>query len=83
MIVLVTNMVYAALAIVLLIRLYNSEELMFGEEGTSIQIFTGRGALKKGGVRRCQTRCWCLRRRFFCCSMWGRSFRPDFCCGGF
>ncbi|MEZ3474078.1 MAG: CPBP family intramembrane metalloprotease [Lachnospiraceae bacterium] len=50
MIVLVTNMVYAALAIVLLIRLYNSEELMFGEEGTSIQIFTGRGALKKGGV---------------------------------
>ncbi|MDE6365726.1 MAG: ABC transporter permease [Lachnospiraceae bacterium] len=50
MIVLVTNMVYAALAIVLLIRLYNSEDLMFGEEGTSIQIFTGRGTLKSGGV---------------------------------
>lgn len=50
MIVLVTNMVYAALAIVLLIRLYNSEELMFGEEGTNIQIFTGRGTLKSGGV---------------------------------
>ncbi len=50
MIVLVTNMVYAALAILLLIRLYNSEDLMFGEEGTSIQIFAGRGTLKYGGV---------------------------------
>lgn len=50
MIVLVTNIAYAALAILLLIRLYNSEELMFGEGGTNIQIFTGRKELKRGGV---------------------------------
>lgn len=50
MIVLVTNIAYAALAILLLARLYDSEELMFGESGTGLQIFTGRKALKKGGV---------------------------------
>lgn len=50
MIVLVTNIVYAALSILLLVHLYNSEELMFGEGGTNLQIFTGRKELKKGGV---------------------------------
>lgn len=50
MIVLVTNIVYAAIAILLLIRLYNSEEMLFGEGGTNIQIFTSRKEIKGGGV---------------------------------
>lgn len=50
MITLLANIVYAALSILLLVRLYNSEELMFGEDGTNLQIFTGRKKLKKGGV---------------------------------
>lgn len=50
MITLLANIVYAALSILLLVRLYNSEELMFGEGGTNLQIFTGRKKLKKGGV---------------------------------
>lgn len=50
MIVLATNIVYAAIAILLLIRLYDSEEMMFGEGDTSIQIFTSRKEIKGGGV---------------------------------
>lgn len=50
MVALVSNIAYAALAILLLVRLYNSEELMFGEGGTNIQLFTGRKELKSGGV---------------------------------
>ncbi len=50
MIVLATNIVYAAIAILLLIRLYDSEEMMFGEGDTSIQIFTSRKEIRGGGV---------------------------------
>ncbi len=49
-IVLATNVAYAALAILLLIKLYNSEDLLFGEGGTSLQLFTSRKQLKAGGV---------------------------------
>lgn len=47
---LVTNVIYAALAVMLLSRLYNSEDILFGEGGVSLQIFTDRKNLKKGGV---------------------------------
>lgn len=47
---LVTNVIYAALAVMLLSRLYNSEDILFGEGGVSLQIFTDRRNLKKGGV---------------------------------
>lgn len=47
---LVTNVIYAALAVMILSKLYNSEDILFGEGGVSLQIFTDRRNLKKGGV---------------------------------
>ncbi|MCM1467414.1 MAG: ABC transporter permease subunit [Alistipes sp.] len=47
---LVTNVIYAALAVLLLSKLYNSEDILFGEGGVSLQIFTDRRELRKGGV---------------------------------
>ena len=49
-IVLVTNVAYAVLAIWALSKIYDSEEILFGEGGVSLQIFTRRKELKKGGV---------------------------------
>jgi len=49
-IVLITNVAYAVLAIWALSKIYNSEEILFGEGGVSLQIFTNRKELKKGGV---------------------------------
>lgn len=49
-IVLVTNVAYAILAIWALSKVYNSEDVLFGEGGVSLQIFTNRKELKKGGV---------------------------------
>lgn len=50
LIVLVTNVAYAVLAIWALGKIYNSEEVLFGEGGMSLQIFANRKELKKGGV---------------------------------
>ncbi len=47
---LMTNVIYAALAVLVLSKLYNSEDILFGEGGVSLQIFTDRRNLKKGGV---------------------------------
>lgn len=47
---LVSNVIYAALAVMILSKLYNSEDILFGEGGVSLQIFTDRRNLKKGGV---------------------------------
>ncbi len=49
-IVLITNVAYAVLAIWALSKIYDSEEILFGEGGVSLQIFTNRKELKKGGV---------------------------------
>ncbi len=49
-IVLITNVAYAGLAIWALSKIYNSEEILFGEGGVSLQTFTRRKELKKGGV---------------------------------
>jgi sodium transport system permease protein len=46
-IVLITNIAYAAIAILFLIKIYNSEEMLFGEGGVSLQLFTNRKHLKK------------------------------------
>lgn len=50
LVVLLTNIAYAAVAILFLIKLYNSEDLLFGEGGASLQLFTSRKHLEKGGV---------------------------------
>lgn len=50
LIVLVTNVAYAVLAVWVLSRIYDSEDVLFGEGGMSFQIFTGRKDLKQGGV---------------------------------
>ncbi len=50
LIVLVSNVAYAALAIWALSKIYNSEDVLFGEGGVNLQIFTNRKDLKKGGV---------------------------------
>lgn len=50
LIVLVSNVAYAALAVMALSKIYNSEDILFGESGVSLQIFTSRKDLKKGGV---------------------------------
>lgn len=50
LIVLVSNVAYAALAVMALSKIYNSEDVLFGESGISLQIFTNRKDLKKGGV---------------------------------
>ncbi len=50
LIVLVSNVAYAALAIWALSKIYDSEDVLFGEGGVSLQIFTNRKDLKKGDV---------------------------------
>lgn len=50
LIVLISNVAYAALAVMALSKIYNSEEILFGESGVNLQIFTNRRDLKKGGV---------------------------------
>lgn len=50
LIVLVTNVAYAVLAVWILSRIYDSEDILFGEGGMSLQIFTSRKELKQGGV---------------------------------
>lgn len=50
LIVLVSNVAYAALAVMALSKIYNSEDVLFGESGVNLQIFTNRKDLKKGGV---------------------------------
>lgn len=50
LIVLVSNIAYAALAVMALSKIYNSEDILFGESGVNLQIFTNRKDLKKGGV---------------------------------
>ncbi len=50
LIVLISNVAYAALAILILSKIYNCEDVLFGESGASLQIFTSRKELKKGGV---------------------------------
>ncbi len=49
-IVLITNVAYAILAVLALSKIYDSEELLFGEGGVSLQSFTNRKELKRGGV---------------------------------
>lgn len=49
-VVLISNVAYAALSIWVLGRLYDSEELLFGEGGVNLQIFTRRSDLKRGGI---------------------------------
>ncbi len=49
-IVLLSNVVYGALAVTLLSKIYDSEAILFGEEGTSVQIFERRRDMRKGGV---------------------------------
>lgn len=49
-IVLVSNVAYAALAVWVLSKIYNSEEVLFGESGVNLQMFARRKDLKKGGV---------------------------------
>lgn len=49
-IVLLSNVAYAFLAVWILGKIYNSEDIVFGESGVSFQIFTSRKDLKKGGV---------------------------------
>ncbi len=50
LIVLVSNIAYAALSVLALSKIYNSEDILFGESGVSLQIFSNRKHLKKGGV---------------------------------
>ncbi len=50
LIVLLSNIAYAALAVLALSKIYNSEDILFGESGVNLQIFTSRKNLKKGGV---------------------------------
>ncbi len=49
-IVLLSNVVYGALAVMFLSRIYDSEAILFGEEGASVQIFERRRDMRKGGV---------------------------------
>lgn len=49
-IVLLTNITYAALAIILLSRIYSTENILFSEGGMSLNLFEKRSDIKKGGV---------------------------------
>ena len=49
-IVLASNVVYGVLAVMFLSKIYDSESILFGEEGASVQIFERRRDMKKGGV---------------------------------
>ena len=49
-IVLISNVIYAMLAILFLSRIYDSEGILFDEGRSGIQIFEKRSNMKKGGV---------------------------------
>ena len=49
-IVLISNVIYGMLSVVLLGKIYNSESILFGDEGASMQLFEKRSNIKKGGV---------------------------------
>lgn len=48
--VLFVNAAYGFIAVLILSRIYNSEAIIFGENGAFLQIFEKRSNLKKGGV---------------------------------
>lgn len=48
--VLVSNIAYAAFAILFLSKIYDSESILFGEGKSGIQLFEKRSNMKKGGV---------------------------------
>ncbi len=48
--VLISNIAYAALAIMFLSKIYDSEAILFGDMKNGIQIFEKRSNIKKGGV---------------------------------
>lgn len=50
LIVLVTNIAYAVLAIWALSKIYDSEGILFDEGGINLQLFTSRKDLRQGGV---------------------------------
>jgi sodium transport system permease protein len=48
--VLISNIAYAAFAILFLSKIYDSESILFGEGKTGVQLFEKRSNMKKGGV---------------------------------
>ncbi|MBQ4537355.1 MAG: CPBP family intramembrane metalloprotease [Lachnospiraceae bacterium] len=50
LIVLVTNVAYAAISVMALSKIYDSEDILFGESGVNLQMFTRRKDLKRGDV---------------------------------
>lgn len=49
-VVLISNVAYAALAILFLSKIYDSESILFGDSKGGMQLFEKRSNLKKGGV---------------------------------
>ncbi len=49
-IVLISNIAYGVIAVMLLGKIYNSEAILFGDNGASVQILEKRCNMKKGGV---------------------------------
>ncbi len=49
-IVLISNIAYGIIAVMLLGKIYNSEAILFGDSGSSVQILEKRSNMKKGGV---------------------------------
>ena len=49
-IVLISNVVYGVFAVMFLSRIYNSESVLFGDGGASVQIFEKRENMRPGGV---------------------------------
>ncbi|MCR4945402.1 MAG: ABC transporter permease subunit [Lachnospiraceae bacterium] len=49
-IVLVTNALYAALAVIVLAKLYKTEDILFSESFHSVRLFTARRDMKGGGL---------------------------------
>lgn len=49
-IVLISNVAYGIMAVMLLGKIYNSEAILFGDSGSSVQILEKRSNMKKGGV---------------------------------
>lgn len=49
-IVLLTNVIYALLAIFILGRIYNSEQILFGSEGGGFRLLESRKNIEKGGL---------------------------------
>ena len=49
-VVLVTNVLYASLAVMVLAKLYKTEDILFSESFHSVKLFTKRSDMKKGGM---------------------------------